>query len=361
MDTGRKKYRKIRENGLYGFIDRAQKEMIPCKWEDADNFCEGLAAVKRDGKWGLIDDAGTEVVPCQWPRLKREEDGIVIVADAVRADGAIHYGAINTMGDVLIRCAWRKELRYLGENLFCELSGERESYSLLDRDGVSIGEGFTAIARFREGMAACCIKDQYGFLNSHGQIAVPCQWKRVYDFCQGVARVTDGSHWGWIDKTGTLISPCLWDEVRNFCDGMAAVRKNGKWGYVNPNGQLTIPCEWDWAFDFRWKDHAAVVCRLTPDCDDYIIEDSAFVYILDKAEYDTFLIEKAGDRTLRIYPLCRTCSQKMTESYGSNGYVCPACGKRATCDGNRMIWQAAAPEFPGDEAAKKIGDLVPKT
>jgi len=40
--------------GTYGFINTAGKEVVPCIFEDARSFSEGLAAVKVDGKWGYI-------------------------------------------------------------------------------------------------------------------------------------------------------------------------------------------------------------------------------------------------------------------------------------------------------------------
>ena len=40
--------------GTHGFIDTTGKEVVPCIFEDAFSFSEGLAAVKVDGKWGYI-------------------------------------------------------------------------------------------------------------------------------------------------------------------------------------------------------------------------------------------------------------------------------------------------------------------
>lgn len=41
----------IRENGKYGYIDRAGKVVIPCQFENTMGFNEGLAATKLNGKW----------------------------------------------------------------------------------------------------------------------------------------------------------------------------------------------------------------------------------------------------------------------------------------------------------------------
>lgn len=47
------------DNSLHGFIDQTGKEVVPCIFEDARSFTEGLAAVCIDGAWGYIaiDDA----------------------------------------------------------------------------------------------------------------------------------------------------------------------------------------------------------------------------------------------------------------------------------------------------------------
>jgi hypothetical protein len=39
---------------MCGFIDTTGKEVVPCIFEGARDFSEGLAAVLVDGKWGYI-------------------------------------------------------------------------------------------------------------------------------------------------------------------------------------------------------------------------------------------------------------------------------------------------------------------
>lgn len=50
------------ENGKWGFITDTGKEAIPFIYEEAQDFKEGLAAVKVDGLWGYIDFEGTMVI-----------------------------------------------------------------------------------------------------------------------------------------------------------------------------------------------------------------------------------------------------------------------------------------------------------
>ena len=51
---------------LYGYRDTSFKFAIPCSWEDALEFHEGLAAVKKDGLYGFIDKTGSLVIQPQF-------------------------------------------------------------------------------------------------------------------------------------------------------------------------------------------------------------------------------------------------------------------------------------------------------
>ncbi len=56
----------VKKDQKYGFIDETGKIVIPCQWDSACSFLEGLAKVKKDGKYGCIDKIGKLVTPCQW-------------------------------------------------------------------------------------------------------------------------------------------------------------------------------------------------------------------------------------------------------------------------------------------------------
>ena len=80
--------------GKKGFIDRLGNEVIPCKYDDAKFFREGLAAVcierrkPRDAqgcrmliesKWGFYDKLGNEVVPHKYDEVKSFSEGMAAV------------------------------------------------------------------------------------------------------------------------------------------------------------------------------------------------------------------------------------------------------------------------------------------
>lgn len=53
--------------------------VIPAKYYLAENFSEGLAAVKINGKWGFIDKTGKMVIPATFSGAKDFSEGLAAV------------------------------------------------------------------------------------------------------------------------------------------------------------------------------------------------------------------------------------------------------------------------------------------
>ena len=75
---------------------------IPAKFEVADDFADGRAAVKVGDKYGYIDKTGTVVIPATFDRAMKFSERLA----AARLDK--HYGYIDPAGKWAIspRFAW---------------------------------------------------------------------------------------------------------------------------------------------------------------------------------------------------------------------------------------------------------------
>ena len=66
----------------WGYIDKSGKEVIPCQWDMAESFCEGLASVcDNNGLWGYINKKGELVIPCRWQFATWFINGKAVVFD----------------------------------------------------------------------------------------------------------------------------------------------------------------------------------------------------------------------------------------------------------------------------------------
>ena len=146
-----------------GFMDKTGSDVIPCIYDDAGDFHEGLARVARNKKWGFVDKTGREVVPCQYVWANDFHDGLACVNV-----GEKEYGFIDKTGRVVIR--------------------DVHPYTV-----------------FSEGLAQVSYGNKSGYIDKTGQVAIPARFDRAYDFHDDLAMVKENRTWGFIDKTGQMV------------------------------------------------------------------------------------------------------------------------------------------------------------
>lgn len=263
---------------LYGYLDQDYNVVIPCKWEWAEDFKDGLAKVgdeteccyidingetvwedvgfiseglisvrNTEGYYGYIDEKWNVVIPCKWVDANDFSEGLAAVNDGHR------YGYINKSGVNVIPCKW--DWAFSFENGLAKVSEEyddgEELDSFIDKRGnvvwedVSLSEGLIRV-RDSQGM--------YGYLDENYNVAIPCQWDKADVFCNGMARVSkrkgneDSEYIDYlINKSGDVI----WEDVGSTSEGLIRVRDSqGMYGYLDENNIIVISCQWVTAKDF---------------------------------------------------------------------------------------------------------------
>jgi hypothetical protein len=66
--------------GKWGFVDRSGNFVIPLRFQKASDFSEGLAAVKIGAKWGYIDASGKIVIPPRFESARSFTGGLALIA-----------------------------------------------------------------------------------------------------------------------------------------------------------------------------------------------------------------------------------------------------------------------------------------
>ncbi len=64
------------EDRKKGFIDKSGKEVIPCIYDRADGFMDGLCLVSKDNNFGFLDKHGDIVVPIIYSKALNCEGGV---------------------------------------------------------------------------------------------------------------------------------------------------------------------------------------------------------------------------------------------------------------------------------------------
>lgn len=148
----------------WGYVDRRTgKILIQPQFDDALEFCNGLAAVEIDKKWGYIDKNGEIIIQPQFEWAWFFSEGIAEISVNCK------QGYIDTTGKILIRPQF-EEAKF-----------------------------------FSEGLAAVRIDGKFGYIDMKGKFIIQPQFDEAECFYGGLASVDIDGQVYCIDKTGRFI------------------------------------------------------------------------------------------------------------------------------------------------------------
>ncbi len=215
----------------FGLIDRAGKVVRapatdlddPERWSTAWRFSEGLLAVQVGGRrWGYAKPDGTWAIEPRFEVAQPFSEGFA----AVRQDG--RWGVIRRDG------TWLLEPRFGDATPFrqgrCAVEAA-QGYAFVDGEGSLPYEQRYRWARpFSEGLAAVNTDAGWGFVDLAGQQKIAPQLADVArEGFQGglcaVARSVGGDRvWSFVGPDGRPAWDAAYEEAQSFSEGLAAVR-----------------------------------------------------------------------------------------------------------------------------------------
>ena len=238
----------LNANHKYGFIDKAGVETIPCQFDYASDFSDGLARVEINDKSGFVNKTGKMVIPCKYEGASDFSEGLASVYINNES------GFIDKSGRMVIpcRCYWAQDFSE-GLVAICRSENDSRIY-FIDKSGKTIISTSALSYKFSDGLAAIFDGDKVGYINKTGKIVIPKKFHKSsgytpyacnhFDFSDGLAIVQKDilGLYGIIDKNGTKITPFKYEEILPFSEGIACVRgRHFNYGYINPKGKELVP------------------------------------------------------------------------------------------------------------------------
>lgn len=230
------------------FDGKAPNPRIPIEDRDVISFVINtsdidLFPIENKGNFGFATEDDTIIIPCEWKNAKPFKDGF---AEVMNEDG--EWYSINKSG------------RVYSDGLALEISDDGSKYGFVNTSGdVVIPCIWKCIGHFYEGLAPVQNdEDKWGYINKKGDVVISCQWDEVDFFSDGLSRVMINNKWGYINKKGVVIVPCEWDWIDYFIKGITRVMNDNKWGYIDKKGDIIVPCEWK-CIEFNYNDGLAFV------------------------------------------------------------------------------------------------------
>src|SRR5208337_2787623 len=208
----------VNQGEKWGYIDKTGRLIIPFKFDWADDFSEGLAAVKIIEKAGYIDKTGKFVIP---PRF--------------------FFGGPFSSGMALVVFRRFEKDKFLMNKLgYIDRSGKLVIQSKEALDSRSLHVLYKDLF-FSEGLACMDQNNKFGFIDKAGKQVIPPQYEDVRPYSEGLAAVVIKDKYGYIDKSGKMVIPPQFEDAGPFSEGLAAISFNGKQsGYIDKSGRLVI-------------------------------------------------------------------------------------------------------------------------
>lgn len=178
------------DKGKYGYIDDDGSVAIKYNYNEAFDFVDGMAKVRKGDKWGYIDQKGKETIKIKYSEIYGWDGNVCQVAMGGKLKDGILEGA---------------------------------KYGFIDKSGKEVLKPeYDEIGFFKDGLAYVMKGGKYGYVDKSGKIFIPCIYSAVGSYNkQGYLWVNDG---GSPDKKGNPNAV-----------------KGGKFGIYNRKGELIVP------------------------------------------------------------------------------------------------------------------------
>lgn len=223
------------------FIEAVQK------YDQLSLFSEGYAAVCKNGKWGYIDKTGREVIPCKYDWANPFHEGLA----SVRFSYDSGYGFIDTTGREVIR--HRREIAVPGdfsEGLVVVKNEGNDHFFVLDKEGRKVFQGsygkgsYAPYSSFGMMPYAAPIYIEK-FIDGKLYIPKGESGYNVYDTKGNKVKEVSDSEMEQITKRTTA------GQAQTFTHTLYTDKMYGGmgeivlWGVKDANGKIIVPAEYD--------------------------------------------------------------------------------------------------------------------
>lgn len=194
-----------KSNAKYGYVNIRGILSVKAVWDNTIAFNEGLAPVMKDGLWGYVDKSGKNVIPCIYSYAGLFYNGIAAVSDS-----GGKYMFINSSGKKINETLWDNYGSYLGGKIIPVKKDGK--WGFIDSQGKILAENiYDDVSSYFNGFTGVKKDGKWGFVDEKGILVVNTVWDRVDKFCNGLAIVSKGDKQTLINNKG--LYPFISNEI----------------------------------------------------------------------------------------------------------------------------------------------------
>lgn len=234
-------------DGLYGYVDKNYKWVIPPQFERAREFHGDRAIVCKDGRYHVIDRSG-QIVSTPPKEVNLGNTYYYYAGD----NGHAH---VDFWPDYMYFADGLCPATDCTRDGYCAFREECHNFFYINEAGEKVITDYLWGSSFEDGMAVVVNRDGYeGVINTKNEVLIPFQYLYTYSWQKlpggGMSYLGEGvfafhsdfdEPYILLDSSGNRLTNETYDSVKSFHNGIAQVCRNGLFGYINPKGVEVIP------------------------------------------------------------------------------------------------------------------------
>ena len=235
----------VKKDGLFGFINRDLKLIIPCIYEEVSKFRDNLSIVKKNGLYGVIDRNNQQIIPCSYQKIIPCSKELFFVFFN-------NTWKIITLDNKLLNSLEYDNITCLNQGYY--LATDKKNQFLIHETGsVFSVNSQDKIFPFQNNLAVVLRNNLYGYVDLNMNLKIPFSLNEAYpSSCDLVVGKKNGK-WQIKNKLNEKVSLSYYYEyIFPYRENLARVKRDGKYTFIDKNGKEIMPLIYDYLDDFHY-------------------------------------------------------------------------------------------------------------
>ncbi len=246
-----------------------KKVIIPCIFDNVENFVDGIARVVLNGKIRFVvrngNAMGSIIHPGDDPFIEKEFiNGLQVACMSILDSSCMaitssydmiitskEYGYVDVTKYPMIRIPFIYDHAFEFSDGLALVQYKGKYGYINERGNAEIDYKYDSADSFKKGIASVGINGKYGAIDIKGKTVIPLHCDYCFVFPEGIVVVKYKGKFGFFDPVGNEVIPFLYDDFEGLGEGLAAVKINNKWGFIDVNGNQAIAFVYDQVKYFR--------------------------------------------------------------------------------------------------------------
>ena len=234
------------KTGIWYSYNYKGKKVEIGKYDEVKSSHENRILVRKNKKYGFVNSkTGKLVIPCIYDDACSFNEGVALVTQKNKENG---YALISKTGELLSDFILTIiHSKYYVKNELFTNKGINGKYGTIDKNGkLIIPFEYDELWDFNKNGYAQFKKDgKWGVINKFNNIIIPATYDnmRLGDECELIA-VNKAGKWGYVNLSNQIVVPFSYDDAYAFgtSEEFASVYKNRNVGYIDRQGKLVVQC-----------------------------------------------------------------------------------------------------------------------